>query len=140
MYRFFNTKMQRELSSFLESVLLFVYKNVSQFFLLFVYIKSCALSFDDGSHCNFHSYTKTNFFASTTECQKDFSNSYFSVKIQTPEKVPVLSPPLPKCVLICLFVFKVAFLLKLVSNSPLYQVILRSVEQFFNHSHGQLQV
>ena len=51
------------MSSFFESDLLFAYKNVSQFSFCFVYIKTCALSFDDGSHCNCRSYTKTNSFA-----------------------------------------------------------------------------
>ena len=49
------------MSSFLKSVWLFVYKNVSQFFC-FLCIWTCALSFDDGSHPNLNSYTKTNFF------------------------------------------------------------------------------
>ena len=59
---FFNTKTQRELSSFLKSVWLFVFKRLSIFFA-FLYIKTCKLYFVYGSHCNFHSYTKTNFFA-----------------------------------------------------------------------------
>ena len=48
------------------SVWLFVNKNVMQTILLFafVYIKTCTLSFADGSHCYFHLYTKS-FFCET---------------------------------------------------------------------------
>ena len=53
------------MSSFLKSVWLFAYKTFLRFSFCFVYIKTCALSFDDGSHCNFHSYSKTDSFCKT---------------------------------------------------------------------------
>ena len=45
-------------------------KTFHNCFMIFVYIKTCALSFDDGSHCNFHSYTKIIFCETFLYTQK----------------------------------------------------------------------